>query len=122
LFAAVFEEVGGGVAVGLDETFFEVGVNDAGCSGGFGAAPNGPGSDLLHACGEVGDEVEEAVGGVDETVEAGFFEAEGFEEFGALGGFELGDLGFKGAADTDDLTSLFGGSLFYGFGVGVAGG
>src|ERR1700756_3312637 len=71
LFAAVFEEVGGGVAVGLDETFFEVGVNDAGGPGGFGAAFDGPGADLLHAGGEVGDEVEEAVGGVDEAVEAG---------------------------------------------------
>ena len=38
LLAAVFEEVGGGVAVGLDEAFFEVGVDDAGGSGGFGAA------------------------------------------------------------------------------------
>ena len=36
--------------------------------------------------GEVGDEAEEAVGGVDEAVEAGFGEAGGFEELGALGG------------------------------------
>ena len=122
LLAAVFEEVVGGVAVGLDEALFEVGVDDAGGSGGFGAALDGPGADLLHAGGEVGDEVEERVGGVDEAVEAGFFEADGFEEFGALGGFELGDLGFEGSADADDLTSLFGGTLFYGFGVGVAGG
>ncbi len=59
---------------------------------------------------------------MDETVEAGLFEADGFEELGALGGFELGDLGFECAADADDLTSLFSGSVFYGFGVGVAGG
>src|SRR6266566_4589960 len=76
LFAAVLEEVGGGVAVGLDEAFFEVGVDDAGGSGGFGAATNGPGADLLHAGGEVGDEVEQAIGGVNEAVQTGLFEAE----------------------------------------------
>ena len=60
LLAAVFEEVVGGVAVGFDEAFFEVGVDDAGGAGGFGAAADGPGADLLHAGGEVGDEVEQA--------------------------------------------------------------
>ncbi len=76
LFAGVLEEVGGGVAVGFDETFFEVGVDDAGGAGGFGAATDGPGADLLHPGGEVGDEVEQAIGGVDEAVEARLFEAE----------------------------------------------
>src|SRR5271154_3014828 len=76
LLAAVFEEVGGGVAVGLDETLFEVGVDDACGAGGLGAAANGPGANLLYACGEVGDEVEQRVGGVDEAVEAGLLEAE----------------------------------------------
>src|SRR5271170_3579680 len=76
LFATVFEEVGGGVAVGFDEALFEVGVDDARGSGGFGAAADGPGADLLYACGEVRDEVEERVRGVDEAVEAWFLEAE----------------------------------------------
>src|SRR5277367_1663389 len=49
LLAAVFEEVDGGVAVRLDEALFEVGVDDAGCAGGLGAATDGPGADLLHA-------------------------------------------------------------------------
>ena len=103
MFAAVFEEVVGGVAVGFDEAALEVGVDDAGGSGGFGAAFDGPGADFLDSGGEVGDEVEQAVGGVDEAVEAGLVEAEGLEEFGAFGGFELGDLGFEGSADADDL-------------------
>ena len=120
LLAAVFEEVVGGVAVGFDEALFEVGVDDACGAGGFGTAADGPGADLLHARGEVGDEVEQAVGGVDEAVEAGLVEAHAFEEFGALGGFELGDLGFHGSADADDLGSLFFGTLFDGGGVGVA--
>src|SRR5277367_6478650 len=122
LFAAVFEEVVGGVAVGFDEAALEVGVDDAGGSGGFGAAFDGPGADFLHACGEVRDEVEEAVGGVDEAVEARLVEAEGLEEFGALGGFQLGYFSFEGSADADDLAAFFGGSFFYGLGVGVAGG
>jgi hypothetical protein len=78
-------------------------VDDAGRAGGFGAAADGPGADFLYASGEVGDEVEQRVGGVDEAVEAGFFETDGLEEFGALGGFELRDLGFEGSADADDL-------------------
>jgi hypothetical protein len=121
LLAPVFEEVGGGVAVGLDETLFEVGVDDACSAGGPGAAADGPGADLLHAGGEVSDEVEERVGGVDEAVEAGFFEAHLFQELVAFGGFELGDFGFHLPADSDYLTSLFSGAFFYGCGVGVAG-
>jgi hypothetical protein len=87
LLAAVFEEVVGGVTVGFDETFFEVGVDDAGSAGSFGAATDGPGADLLDTGGEVSDEVEETVGGVDEAVEARLFETDGFEEFSAFGGF-----------------------------------
>ena len=75
LFGAQGEEVIGGVAVGFDEAFFEVGVDHAGGAWGFGAAADGPGADLLDAGGEVGDQVEEAVGGVDEAVEAWFGEA-----------------------------------------------
>ncbi len=122
LLAAVFEEVVGGVAVGFDEALFEVGVDDACGAGGFGAAFDGPGADLLDAGGEVGDEVEESVGGVDEAVEARFGEAHVFEELVALGGLELGDLGFHLAADADDLGVLFGGACFNGGGVGVSGG
>ena len=40
---------------------------------------------------------------MDEAVQAGFGEAGGFEELGALGGFELGDFGFHRAADADDF-------------------
>ncbi len=85
LLAAVDEEVVGGVAVGFDETFFEVGVNDACRAGGLGAAADGPGADLLYASGEVGDEVEQAVGGVDEAVEAWLGEAHFFEKLVAFG-------------------------------------
>jgi hypothetical protein len=49
LFAAESEEVAGGVAVGFDEAALEVGVDDACCAGGLGAALDGPGTDFLHA-------------------------------------------------------------------------
>ena len=78
LLAAVLEEVVGGVAVRLDEAALEIGVDDACGSGGFGAAFDGPGANLLHTSGEVGDEVEEAIGGVDEAVQAGLAEAHVF--------------------------------------------
>jgi len=122
LFAAVGEEVVGGVAVGLDESLFEVGVDDASGSRGLGAATDGPSADLLHTSGKVSDEVEEAVGGVYEAVEAGFGEAHLLEELIALGGLELGDFGFHLATDANYLASLFFGALFYRGGVRVAGG
>src|ERR1700733_9941824 len=78
LLAAVLEEVVGGVAVGFDEAALEIGVDDTGSSGGFGATFDGPGADLLYASGEVGDQVEQAVGGVDEAVQAGLAEAHVF--------------------------------------------
>lgn len=93
LFAAVLEEVFAVVSVGFDEAFFEVGVDDSGGTGGLGSADDGPGADFLYASGEVGDEVEQGVGGVDEAVEAGLFEAHLLEKLVALCGFELGDLG-----------------------------
>jgi len=120
LLAAVDKEVVGGVAVGLDEAALEVGVDDTGGSGGLGAAFDGPGADFLDAGGEVGDEIEQTIGGVDEAVEAGLAEAHVLEEFIALGGFELCDLGFHGSADANDLGAFFFGTLLYGGGVIVA--
>ena len=92
MLAAVLEQIFAMVAVGFDEAFFEVGVDDACRSGSFGAADDGPGADLLDAGGEVGDEVEERIGGVDEAVEARLGEAHIFEELVAFGRFELGDF------------------------------
>src|SRR5260370_3060281 len=80
LLAAVGEEVVRGVAVGFDEALFEVGVDDSGGSWVFGAADDGPCADLLHSGGVVDDQVEQAIGGVDEAVEAGLFEAHVLEE------------------------------------------
>jgi len=120
LLAAVLEEVVGGVAVGLDEAALEVRVDDSGGSGGFGAALDGPCANFLHTSREVGDEMEETIGGVDEAVETGLGEAHVLEEFVALGGFELCYLGFHGSTDANDLGTFFFGALLDGSGVGVA--
>jgi hypothetical protein len=120
LLAAVLEEVVGGVAISLDEAALEVGVDDSSSSRGFSAALDGPGADLLHTSREVGDEVEQTVGGVNEAVEAGLAEAHVLQELVTLGRFKLGDLGFHGSADADDLGAFFLGSLLYGGGVGIA--
>jgi hypothetical protein len=120
LLAAVLEEVVGGVAISLDEAALEVGVDDSSSSRGFSTALDGPGADLLHTSGEVGDEVEQTVGGVNEAVEAGLAEAHVLQELVTLGRFKLGDLGFHGSADADDLGAFFLGSLLYGGGVGIA--
>src|SRR6185437_150770 len=107
LLAAEGEEVVGRVAVGLDEAFLEVRMDDAGRARGFGATPDSPGANFLHAGCEVGDEIQQAIGGVNESIEAGLSKAHIGEEFVALGRLELRDFRFQGAADADDLAALF---------------
>ena len=58
-----------------DETALEIAVNDAGCRRRLGAARDGPGARLLRPGGEEGDEIEKAVAGADEPVEAGLVQA-----------------------------------------------
>ena len=50
-----------------DESFLEVGVDDAGGLRSLGAAEEGPGTDLVRARREVGLEVEQGVGCADEA-------------------------------------------------------
>ena len=57
---------------------------------------------------------------MDEAVEAGLFDAHFSEELLTLGGFELSDFGFHGAANADDFRTFFSGSLFDDGGVLVA--
>ena len=51
---------------GADEAFDEVGVDDAGCFGGFGAYWDGPGASFVGASGEEALETKELVGGTNE--------------------------------------------------------
>ena len=61
--------------------------------------------------GEVGDQVEQAVGRVDQAVQAGLVQAHAREKLVAFRGLELRDLGLHRAADADDLGAFFGGAL-----------
>ncbi len=60
---------------GSDETFFEVGMYNAGGLRGFCAAQESPCPDFVGACGEVCLEVEQGVCGTDESVHSALFEA-----------------------------------------------
>ena len=55
-----------------DEAALKVAVNLAGSLRCFGAAGDGPCADLRFACGEVGDESEQVVASLDQTVQTGF--------------------------------------------------
>ena len=52
LFSLELHEIFDGVDLGLDEAFFQIGVDGAGGFGGFGADADGPGADFLRAGGE----------------------------------------------------------------------
>jgi len=113
-FALVLDEVVVGDHFGADEAFFEVGVDHGGGLRGGGADFDGPGADFLHACGEVGLQVEQRVTGADHAVQARLFHAHGFEEHLHL--FEIvqfGDLGFDLVAHRHDDGAFFFGDGFY---------
>ena len=65
----------------------------AGGLGGLGALPDGPGPALVLAGGEVGDEAQQGVAGLDEPVQAGLGDAQVLQEHGLLVRLQLGDLG-----------------------------
>src|SRR5258708_18158492 len=93
-FAAESDVVGVGDSFGADEALLEVGMDHAGGRRRLGAAMDGPGPRLLGPNREIGDEVEQLVAGADQPVEAGFLQAQRFQEFGALLARQGRDLGF----------------------------
>lgn len=92
--------------LGFDEAFFKIGMNDAGALGGFHAVAEGPGADFLFACGKVGGEPEEVVGGANEEGDAGIGDAEGLEVFGGFGGFKVDEFRFDGSGDDADAGAV----------------
>jgi hypothetical protein len=68
-------------------------ITPAAC-GALVPSGNGPGAHLLHAGGEVGDESEQSIRGVDQPVQPRFREPHVSQKFRTLGGFEQGNLGF----------------------------
>lgn len=108
--AAGGNEVIIGDYVGFDESFFKIGMDDAGTLGSFHAFAEGPGAYFLLAGGEVGGKAEEVVGGADEEGDSGIANAERFEIFSGLGGVEIDEFGFNGGRDnTDARTVVFAG-------------
>ena len=110
----VVEAVGLQVGVvddaGPDEPALEIAVDLAGGLGGLGALADGPGTALLFAVGEEGDQAQQVVAGGDEVVQAAgldpHFGQEGLLLFGAV----VGDVLLGAGADGDDLGPLFGGA------------
>src|SRR5690606_13096332 len=79
----------------------EVGVDHAGRLGGGGADGNGPGTDFLHAGGEIGLQTQQLVAGADDAIQAGLGHAHVFQEDGLVLVVQVGDLGLDGGADGD---------------------
>lgn len=95
LFVFELDEVVVGDYFGVDEVFFEVGVDYVGGLWGGGVDVDGLGVDFFYFGGEVGLQVEQVVVGMDYMVQVGFFEIEGFEEYVFFFVvFQFGDFGF----------------------------
>ena len=92
--------------LGFDEAFFKIGVDDAGALRGFHAVAEGPGPDFLFACGKVGGEPEEVVGGAYEKGDAGVGDAEGIKIFGGFGGIKVDEFRFDGSGDDADAGAV----------------
>src|SRR5690242_11853487 len=76
LLAAAGDEIRIRNCLGADEALLEIGVDDAGGLRRLGAVPHRPGMRFLRADREEGDEIEQAIAGVDDAREAGLAEAE----------------------------------------------
>ena len=85
-----------------DETFFDVAVNFACGFDGGGAFSNGPRADFRLARGEIRNQAHQLVGGVNQAIEAGFFQAVGCEQLGGFFFFHLRELGFEASANGHD--------------------
>ncbi len=95
-------------------------MNHAGSARCLSALSDGPGADLLHAGGEIGDQAEQTIGGVDQAVQAGLRQTHVLQKLVAFRGFQLGDLCFQRTTDAHNLAALFGCALLDSGGVRVA--
>src|SRR5699024_7691952 len=89
---AAGHEVVEGNDLGADEAALKVGVNLARRLRSLGSLLDGPGADLRLSGGEIGNEAEQRIAGVDQTIEAGLGKAHVGEEKLLLLGLEAGDL------------------------------
>ena len=81
-------------------------MNLTGGLGGFGAALDGPGTALLLAVGQEGDEAQQGIAGGDEPVQTGAGQAQVLHEHGPVLGVHLGKVLLGLGTDGDDLGPL----------------
>ena len=98
--------------LGLDEAALEVGVDGASGLGGGVAGVNGPGATFLFVEGEKGAQAQQAVGGVDEGVHAGFGHAEFAQILAGFGGGEVDEIAFELGAEEDGFAGVMGAGVF----------
>ena len=84
----------------------------AGGLGSLGALFDGPGAALVLTVGQEGDETQQVIAALDETVQTGLFDAQVRQEHGAfLRVIQLGDVLLQLGADGQHLGALFGGQI-----------
>ena len=115
-----FGAEGGEVVVvdhfGSDEAALEVGVDDAGGSGGFVAGADGPGACFLLAGGEIGAEAEEVIDAFDQSGDPGVGDVHVGEKFLCFLGGEVDEFFFDASGDDDGFGSVcFGGVVLHFF-------
>src|SRR5690606_25303322 len=88
-FALVLDEVVVADGFSSNEAFLEIGVDHGGGLRSGGAFLHRPGAHFLHAGGEVGLQAEQGIGGADDAIQAGFFQAHVGQEHVAVGVIQL---------------------------------
>src|SRR5579883_2028199 len=107
LLAAGSDEIRIGDGLGADETFLEVGVNDARGLRRLRALRHCPGMRFLRSHGEEGDEIEEPIARANDAREPGLLEAERPQKIALLRFVgELRDLGLDGGGNDDAHRAL----------------
>ena len=83
-----------------------------GSLGSLGALADGPGTALVLAVGQEGDQAQQVIAALDQPVKAGFLDAQILQEHGPLLGIvQLGDILLQLGADGQHLRALLGGQI-----------
>jgi len=85
-----------------NKTLFDVAVNFPGGFDGGVTPADGPGAHFGFARGEERNQTHQVIGGANQAIQAGFFQAVGGEEFGRCLFFHFREFGFQASADRDD--------------------
>jgi len=106
VFAFVVDEIVIANDFGADKAFFKISVDHrSGLRGGC-AHLDGPGTNFLHACGEIGLQVQEVIRGADDAVKAGFAQSKIGQKFIAVGIVKLAEFFFDGGRNRDNFRAF----------------